>query len=179
MDKLPYVYVWTDWEKGMYYIGSHNGKDDKYIGSGVDFKKAYKDREWAFTQERIYTETVSQARRLEAKMLSDVNADLNVNYYNRSILSSGVNKHSKETREKMSLSHKGMVFSDEHRKNISRSAKKRGVEGMVSKRRITVSVDGVVFKSITAAAKHLNLSRQYVNDIVNGKENNIYNIKRI
>ena len=37
----------------------------------------------------------------------------------------GVVTHSEETKQKMSESHKGLVFTDEHRKNISEAAKNR------------------------------------------------------
>lgn len=37
----------------------------------------------------------------------------------------GAQKHSEETKQKMSESHKGIVFTDEHRKNISLAAQNR------------------------------------------------------
>jgi hypothetical protein len=39
---IGFVYLWTNTENGMKYIGSHKGDvNDSYIGSGVYFRRAY------------------------------------------------------------------------------------------------------------------------------------------
>ena len=50
-----FVYKWVDTSNGMYYIGCHKGDvNDRYIGSGTYFLKAYNKRPEAFLREVLY-----------------------------------------------------------------------------------------------------------------------------
>ena len=52
---IGFVYKWYNTENDMYYIGSHGGSvDDKYIGSGIYFKRAYKKNPAHFFREILY-----------------------------------------------------------------------------------------------------------------------------
>jgi hypothetical protein len=137
-----FVYKWYNTENDMYYIGSHGGSvDDKYIGSGIYFKRAYKKNPDCFFREIMYEG--EHYIIYEHTILQYLDAKNDPNCYNltnsaiyrplgrksaedtRIKISKG-NKGknvSKESREKMSKARKGIKLSEETKKKISESKK--------------------------------------------------------
>lgn len=120
---IGFVYKWYNTENDMYYIGSHGGSvDDKYIGSGVYFKRAYKKNPDRFFREIlyegehyiIYEDTILQY--LDAK--NDSNS---YNLTNSAIDIPLGRKRSKETRMKISKGNKGRKISKESREKMSKA----------------------------------------------------------
>jgi hypothetical protein len=97
---IGFVYESTNIVTGKKYIGSHIGKDtDVYFGSGIDLLDDIKRFGiGCFIREILdYSETIEDLKSLEQKWLRQVDAKNNINYYNRSNLSSGVAKKHKDT----------------------------------------------------------------------------------
>lgn len=87
-DYFGYIYEWTNTKNGMKYIGSHYGSvEDCYVGSGVDFMKAYYDDPDAFTMTVLEYVTVDDKKlvlRTEEKWLGSVTSIKDdPRYYNR------------------------------------------------------------------------------------------------
>lgn len=179
----PYVYKWTDWSNGKYYIGVHNGKDKKYLGSGVIFKKAYNKRPWAFTREIIFAGSYQDCLSIEEKELVAVDAANNNRYYN---LSNSIGLkgriQSEEEKLKKSESLKGRQFSKKHLKNLSLAHKNRDK----STYKIADVTKNVYcdylnneFDSVKDLALALGISASYVSNMLKGRKNNKYGIKYI
>lgn len=118
-----FVYLWTNTENGMKYIGSHHGnEDDGYIGSGVYFRRAYELTPSTFVRTILEYNTVIDdpyyTRALEQKHLDSVpQIHLNEEYYN---LTSNV----------FGGWSKGLSSATDDRiKNISEAMKKQHAEG--------------------------------------------------
>lgn len=178
-----YVYKWTDWSNGKYYIGVHNGKDKNYLGSGVIFKKAYSKRPWAFTREILFTGSYEDCLSVEEKELTFVDAANNNRYYNlsNSVGSKG-RTQGKEERLRKSKALTGRKFSEQHKQNLSLSHKNRDKStykrGDVTKRVYCEYLDSE-FNSIKELALALEISASYVCNILKGRKNNNYGIKYI
>ena len=137
MEHKGFVYRWTNTKSGMQYIGSHNGKDPKYIGCGPAFRKDYfqnpndwereilyrgknireVEREWIIKENAVasplyYNNTTCTYAAMEGKTFSDEH---------RKKISEAKKNISDETRKKLSEAAKNM--SDEHRKKISEAKK--------------------------------------------------------
>lgn len=76
-----YVYLWTNQLDGMMYLGSHNGKNPKYIGSGTRFRRAFKKygRE-NFKREILYVGP--SFAQVEDEMLKVLDVAGSLNFYN-------------------------------------------------------------------------------------------------
>ena len=182
--KQPYVYQWTDWSNGKYYVGVHNGKDKNYLGSGVLFKKAYSKRPWAFTRTLLFVGPYEKCLKFEEKTLSSVDAANNKLYYNLSNSASGSTgrKMSYEERLKRSSSLKGIKKSKEARVNMSVAQKQRDKStyksGDITKSVYCKKIDKS-FNSIKELAEELGKSPSYISNMLKGRKNNIYGIKYI
>lgn len=76
-----YVYKITNSVNGMWYIGSHNGNNPNYMGSGLLLEKAKrKYGKAAFKKEILYEGDNYRAE--EEKILTDLNASSDPNSYN-------------------------------------------------------------------------------------------------
>jgi len=75
-------------------------------------------------------------------------------------------KHSEETKLKMSLAHKGKIFSDDHKKNLSKAQKlrKRSPLSEETKRKISYSNRGKVVNQYTKNKLSLSLSGRTLSD---------------
>lgn len=80
-----FLYRWTDIERNMFYIGVHKGtEDDGYICSSKYMMAEYKTRPHSFTRDIVETGDYEEMRKLEIKVLKEVDARHNPQYYNRS-----------------------------------------------------------------------------------------------
>lgn len=126
---MYYIYRITNKINGKTYIGQHKYKElnDKYMGSGVNIRRAQKkygmeNFEKEILYSRIqYKETVDDMERFAiAKERALGKAEYNIRDGG-----GGCAEHntSEETKRKMSESHKGKKHSEETRKKISESNK--------------------------------------------------------
>lgn len=77
-----FVYVWTNQINGKMYVGSHNGKHYKtYVGSGLQFQRAYKKYgAHCFKREILYAGPNFRVE--EEKLLKELNAANSPLFYN-------------------------------------------------------------------------------------------------
>ena len=80
---------------------------------------------------------------------------------------------SEETRKRISLSHKGIHRSEETRKRIS-----EGHKGLPSSRRISISIEGTVFSSITEAPKYYKVSDKTIRYWLKTKKHNAFYVEK-
>ena len=100
---IGFVYETTNIINGKKYIGSHIGKDtDVYFGSGIDITEDLKKYGLEVFQRAIleYADDQKKLAEIEEKWLRSVDAKNNLQYYNRSNLSSGIHRKIKETRDR-------------------------------------------------------------------------------
>lgn len=127
------IYKITNNINGNYYIGMHKTKNlnDKYFGSGKILKQAIlKNGKENFIKETLFifdneADMISKEKELVTRDLVE-----DKSCYNITIGGSGGaiwlgKSHSQETKDKLSKAHKGKVFSEEHKKNLSERAKNR------------------------------------------------------
>lgn len=142
-----YFYIVEDCETGSKYAGIHStdSLDDGYIGSGKIIKsilrKSGPSRFYETT--RVYFDTREQASDYEREF---VTAELveSKEWYNLRTGGDNGSVPSKETRDKISRSHKGKTISKETRAKISESAKGRiGITpSKETKRKISQALKG-------------------------------------
>lgn len=145
-----FIYITTNMINGKRYIGQKKFKKDWkiYLGSGKLLKRAIKKYE----KENFIRDIVAIAysedelNKLESEWIKNYNASQNDNYYNIAEGSVGGNthlgktqeeikemyekiinnrsyKHTKESKMKISISHKGVKLSEEHKKSLSEAHK--------------------------------------------------------
>jgi hypothetical protein len=96
-DYFGFVYCWIDLSNNKKYIGSHHGNlSDRYKGSGILFKRAYKLRPEFFIRNILEFNTTkncrSYTRELEQKHLNSIlDIKNNSDYYNLSNNATGSN----------------------------------------------------------------------------------------
>jgi NUMOD3 motif len=150
-----FVYVWFDRKKKRYYVGSHWGsEDDGYICSSTWMKRAYFRRPQDFKRKiikKIFTNKGDMFSEEQRYLDMIKPEERKIRYYNINLKwqhwsnnpnialsvkekisnSQKGNKYclgrklSKETKKKMSLSHKGCKLSEEHKKKIGLKSKGR------------------------------------------------------
>lgn len=146
-NKYGFVYIWYDRKCKRFYIGCHWGNvDDGYICSSSWMKKAYKRRPQDFKRKILVTNIRLRPDMYieEQKFLSRIKPhEVKTKYYNlvvdckdlwhkyderiktigAKISASKLGKKkgptSEETKLKISLAKKGIVFSEEHKKKLS------------------------------------------------------------
>jgi hypothetical protein len=125
-----YFYKTTNNINGKFYYGS--GQFDNYVGSGIRLDRAIKKYgEENFTTEILkYFETREEAYAFEDHFLKLYKLSKNPMSYNMKDAALGgdtLSNHPnrEEIVKKLSESGKNRIFTDEHRKNLSESAKKR------------------------------------------------------
>ena len=129
-----FVYCWTDLKYNKLYIGWHKGSPyDGYICSSKIMKEEYSKRPLDFSRKIIATGSVSDMVSFEATLLLSADAKNNDKFYN---MHNGngkfkhAEKHTIETKEKMSIAHskrtkyaKGWKFTqdqkDKHLKGLT------------------------------------------------------------
>lgn len=87
-----YVYIIVDVKKQRYYIGSHNGKNKKYLGSGLIIKKIQKHRPDDLVIYPVFWHSdINTVRKVEEEFLTMYNAKANKLFYNLTNCSCGGN----------------------------------------------------------------------------------------
>lgn len=84
MEKVSFIYEWTNLKDGIKYVGSHYGTfDDGYVSSSNYFNSFYKQSPSSFERKILKTfYSREDAFIEETKLLCSVDAAKNVNYYN-------------------------------------------------------------------------------------------------
>lgn len=118
---MAIVYITTNLVNGKKYIGSHKDNNEKYLGSGVNLKKAIqkygKDN---FERKTIWEGEEEDRYRVEELLIAEHNAVESKQYYNASHKGTGLPKgyqHTQETLDK---------YRDER---IARIEKNRSLDG--------------------------------------------------
>ena len=165
---VGFVYKWIDSSNGMYYIGSHKGTpNDRYIGSGIHFNRAYSKRPEAFSREIMYNGV--DYRELEEFVLEELNAMNDPMSYNLKNAAMG-GYMGAEGIEKMRKAMTGKKRSLTACENISNGKVRYSVY---------CSINNKTYKSAMEAAEDLQISPSYVRGILNGHFNNKFGLKRI
>ena len=120
-----FVYCWTDKKTNKLYVGSHKGStEDGYVCSSKLMLEEYRKRPEDFSRQIVAHGSLSDVRKLEAKILKAVNASVNENFYNKhendGFFFDGWKKGemTEEHRAKLSAAKKGKKLSENHRRNI-------------------------------------------------------------
>lgn len=132
MTHEAFVYSWRNKTDGRLYVGYHKGTPtDGYVASSKIFLKEYHANPDNFERFIIAEGTLADMRVLETKILQGVNAADSNDFYNQHNNNSknGVISHSLKTKNKIAAKAKGRVVSEETRKKMSESHKKRWANG--------------------------------------------------
>lgn len=127
------IYKVTNKINSKYYIGMHKTENinDNYLGSGKliiqSVKKYGRDN---FTKEILFVFDNEADMILKEKELVTWDLVESENCYNQTVGGTGGpiwlgRKHSQETKDKLSNSHKGKLFSEEHKQALRISARNR------------------------------------------------------
>ena len=172
-----FLYCWTDIKTNMLYVGIHKGcQHDGYVCSSRLMMEAYKERPTDFTRQIVATGNYKDMKALETAILTSENAAKSRLYYNRANNTGHfVNlKHTKETKEKISKSKRGLLIlsargprpnasgeknhffqkkhSEQTRKIMSEKAKIRSI-GAGNSRAKSVEFNGTIYSTIKEAAQ--------------------------
>ena len=181
--RKPYIYKVTNLENHQYYIGSQcSGKTIgvNYFTSSTN--KNFRDDFKNYREEKYKIEIIKKFEDPEKcvraenyiirnYMLKKDGLCLNLSYCcNGKKVFSRLGAHpkawnkgqspSEETRKKLSEIHKGQ------------SAWNKGLKGIPSPRRIKISIEGVVFESLTEASKYYNVSVEAISRWVKKNQHN-------
>lgn len=123
------VYCTTNLINGKKYIGSHNGKNPKYLGSGDWFKKALKKYgKDNFIRQTLWEGPEEYMREMEEYYIDYYSAYESQLFYNMSKKGVGGmagKKQSEECLAKRSKAMRGRILSAEAKAKMSESAKLR------------------------------------------------------
>lgn len=109
--KLGFVYMWTNQINGKIYIGSTNGKNPYYKGSGKAFKLAVK-KYGIKNFKRTILYIGHNYKQIEQEILLIIDTATSENFYNLMNSSNGQEKDrplAEETKQKMSKSRRGKI----------------------------------------------------------------------
>jgi group I intron endonuclease len=114
---------------GKAYIGKDIQNNPKYLGSGIDLKIAIKKYGKEYFEKIILEEcsTKEQLWKCEEYWLNKFDVKNNPDFYNRTNKAFGAwegretKPHTKETKQKMSMAHKDIPLSKEHKQAISKA----------------------------------------------------------
>lgn len=189
-DRSYCVYIHTNKINGKKYVGQTGQKPESRWGSnGANYKdspyfySAIQKYGWDNFDHEImkYNLTKQEACDLEIKLIKELNTMNENNGYNLTEGGEGA-KHSERTRKKISELRKGIVFSEEHLKNLAEALRNRNythsketIEKISKANKIKVSQyakDGTFIKtwdSISEAYEGLNIHGQHISSCCNNK----------
>ena len=79
-----FVYCWTDKKTNKLYVGSHKGSiDDGYVCSSKYMMEEYNERPEDFSRQIVAQGLYSDIRKLEAVLLTSLDAAASEEFYNR------------------------------------------------------------------------------------------------
>ena len=181
------VYKTINQVNGKAYIGKDVQNNPKYLGSGIDLQKAIK-KYGKHNFKKIILEKCSNKEELwkrEEYWLTLYNVKNNPNFYNRTNKAFGAwegrefKPPSKKTKQKMSMAHKDIPLSKEHKQAISKAmmghSKSKKWKSNLSKSAtksfgkpvLQLDLDGTLIKEWETgkvAALELNLSYTAINN---------------
>ena len=169
------IYKHTNLINGKSYIGQTSAKNPKTRwagGSGYSrrnpvFYNAIKKYGWEnFSHEILIDniQTLEEANKLEIELITKYHTwirDPKCNGYNTTPGGSGrSHEQSKETKQKISNSLKGRVFSEEHLAKINKTLKRKSI--------ICIET-GIRYVSVSEAARQTGINRSNIKTAINGK----------
>ena len=181
------VYIHTNITNNKKYIGITSYENPKRRwkgGSGYKnqpyFYNAIKKYGWDNFINEIIDKGLSknEAESMEIELISKYNTTNKEFGYNLSNGGAKYGKHSDETKMKISMIRKGIIFSDEHRKNLSKAHKniiqtpEQNYKNMMSnpRRKPVICVETqMVYASIRDAGRNTNISFKLIAAICNKK----------
>jgi hypothetical protein len=119
-----FVYIWTNILTNQKYIGVHKGTpDDGYVCSSKIMLEDYKNNPDIFEREILAYGSFDEMYDLESRLLCEVDAAKNPQFYNRSNNTGKfyIKKHTSKTKIKISKKHKGRVA---HNKGVPNPAQR-------------------------------------------------------
>lgn len=169
------IYKHTNLINGKSYIGQTSAKNPNTRwagGSGYSrrnpvFYNAIKKYGWEnFSHEILIDniQTLEEANKLEIELIAKYHTwirDPECNGYNTTTGGSGrSHEQSEETKQKISDSLKGRVFSEEHLAKINKTLKRKPI--------ICIET-GLIYESISEAARQTGIRRENIKTAINGK----------
>lgn len=179
----------------MSIVYAHRKKDNGeifYIGMGVCQKRANRlsgrNRYW----NEVYNEcdvevdilakdlTVDEAEELEMFLIEEIGLDNLTNITKGGQKGRIGDRKTKEEREKISNSRMGMKFSQKQKDKISKSKKGQN-KGIKNHKSVQVYCGHLnkEFECILDCARELGYTRQYIQDMISGRRNNKFKLKKI
>jgi len=150
-----YVYRWTDSSNGKKYIGSHNGKDNNYKGSGKRFKLAYNKRPECFTREILYTGP--DYIELEGFILEIEDVKNNDSYYNLSNQSGS---------GPILFGEDNPYYGKKHSPEIIDKIKKKRSKQVISKKPIIELSTGLRFEGVGECAEYHGIKSPFLSTLL-------------
>lgn len=178
-----FVYRWYDASNGKIYVGSHKGSvDDRYLGSGVLFKRAYNLRPESFFREILYQgEHYKEYEQIMLDYEDAANCEKFYNLINHAWGGSPKGVKKKEsTKKKMSEAALGVPKSKKHIESLK--AVLRQAVGPKGRRNVPIysEVLDKEFYSQRHACKELNVSHNYIWHCLTGRNSNEkYRFKKV
>ena len=193
--RKPYIYKVTNLETHRYYIGSQcSGKTigANYFTSSTNknFREDFKSHKEKYEITIIKEfEDPEECVRAENYMIRDHMLLKDGLCLNRACRCNGEKVFSAvgihhapwnkgmrlpdETRKKMSEAHKGIPRSEETKQKMRKPKK-----GHPAQNRITISIEGIVFDSLTEASKHYNVTKQAISKWAKKNQHNAFYITK-
>ena len=174
---------------------AHRRKDNGkifYIGMGVCKKRANnfssRNRYWKSIEQQYgaYVDvlatdlSVEDAEELEMFLIEEIGIDNLTNITRGGQKGRLGDRKTKEERDKISKSRKGIEFSQEQKDKISQSKKGQN-KGVKNHKSVQVYCGELnkTFECIMDCAKELGYSRQYIQDMVTGRRTNKFRLKKL
>ena len=166
-----FVYRWIDSSNGKYYIGSHKGdKTDKYKGSGILFKRAYRKRKECFSREILYSGV--DFREVEDLILKTLDVENDKNSYNMKNSAIG-GRVSDAVYKKQSLALKGKALPDYVKNKVSYANTRYS---------LYCALNDKTYFNVREASIDLDIPSSKIRSMLNGYVKNklmVYKIKKI
>lgn len=176
----PYVYKWTDLSNGRMYIGSHNGSNPNYKGSGKLFKLAYNKRPDMFVRDILFEGDYSDVLELEEFMLTELNAADNEAYYNLKNSALGGTTPTYERTEKHREFLSEIKKGNEYGKGVKHDHKGEKNPYYGVRKKVYCDWNGKTYNDRQSAAKDLGYANKaYIGRMIAGERKNKYGLRYI
>ena len=139
------VYLITNKINGKKYIGKDVNNNPNYLGSGVYIKQAVKEHGKENFEKTIleYCKNKKELALKEEYWLKKFDAENNIDFYNKTNKAFGNSGHTKESKQKISLSKKGWRPTDEQKLKMSENRKGHSMYTEEWKQKISHSTKGI------------------------------------
>ena len=165
---MGFVYRWHDNSNGKYYVGSHKGStDDKYIGSGILFRRAYNKRPHEFEREILYVG--NDYHEVEELVLLTLDAATDAKSYNMKNAAMGGNM-GEDALKRMAAKMKGRIKSESTRQKMSES---------MTRYKVSCGLNGKTYNNSRDVMVDYDYSHSYIRQMLNTPKHNILKLQKI